>query len=200
LKAARWGLTNGTVPGTNVNSFVFTGVRFELTQPVITSQVGGHFVSQLPSTFFGAIVKLDGESDFPNAGNLSTPDILGAATLTFPQPSAEVFGNLSLSLEPGWYALIFGNGLFGTSGSGAAVRNGADIGMPTYIGYQPGSGVDWIDITADGPNHRFVVNGTAVPEPADFIALALGVFAVFDAVFMRSFFPQLAPISKTNLD
>jgi hypothetical protein len=164
-------LSNGSVPGTNVNSFVYTGVRFELTQSVITSQLGGHFVESFAGDFFGAIVKLDGANDFPNSGNLSTPDVLGAAVLTFPDLSAEVFGDLNLSLNPGWYALVFGSGLFGTNGSGAAVRNGVDIEAPTYIGYQPGSGVTWIDITADGPNHRFIVNGTVVPEPVTSIGI-----------------------------
>jgi hypothetical protein len=173
-------LTNGTVPGTSVNSFVFTGVRFELTQPVLTSQVGGHFVREAAGTFFGAIVALDNANDFPNSGDLSTPDVLGAATLSFPNPSAEVFGNLALSLDPGWYALVFGSGLFGTAGSGAALRNGQDIGTPTYVAYQPNSGVTWIDITPIARNHRFVVQGTIVPEPN-----ALGLISILLVVFLR---------------
>jgi len=83
-------LENGTVPGTNVNKFVFAGVRFELTQPVITTQVGGHFVEEVPGTFFGAIVALDDAGDFPNSADLSTADVLGATTPTYPNPSAEV--------------------------------------------------------------------------------------------------------------
>jgi len=30
--------------GSFVSDFAFTGVRFELTQPVVTTRVGGHFV------------------------------------------------------------------------------------------------------------------------------------------------------------
>jgi hypothetical protein len=174
-------LENGIVPGTNVNGSVFTGVRFKLSQRIITSHVGGHFVERISGTFFGAIVGLDDENDFPDSGDFSTPDVLGAATLAFPNPSAEAFGDLALSLDPGWYALVFGSGLFGTNGSGGAVRNGMDIGGPTYIGYQPGSGVSWIDITPDGPNHRFVVNGSVVPEPntIQMTSLVLVVFLYF---------------------
>lgn len=159
-------LSNGTVPGTNVNSSVYTGVRFELTQPIVTSKVGGHFVERFAGTFFGAIVKLDDESDFPNSTNLSTPDVVGAATLPFPNPSAEVFGNLNVSLNPGWHALVFGSGLFGTTGSGGAVRNGVDIGSPTYIGFDPN--MNWFNLDVlptSFDNHRFVINGTFVPEP-----------------------------------
>ena len=158
----------GAVPGTNVNPFVFPGVRFELTQPVVTSQIGGHFVVEgTAGTFFGAIVRLDDENDFPNSTDLSTPDVLGATTLTFPNPSAEVFGDLNLELDSGWYALVFGGGLFGTSGSGGAVRNGVNIGEPSYIAFDPN--VNWANLDIFGTffdNHRFVVIGSIVPEPS----------------------------------
>jgi hypothetical protein len=166
-------LQNQTVPGTNINSGVFTGVRFELAQPVITSQVGGHFVGGTVGTLFGAIVKLDNASDFPNSGDLSSADVLGAATLTFPIPSAEVFGNLNLSLNPGWYALVFGSGLFGTSGYGGAVRNGTDIGDPSYIGHQPSVWINLDTLPLSFDNHRFVINGVFVPEPSTFVTAVL---------------------------
>lgn len=159
-------LENQTVLGTNVNSAVLTGVRFELTQPAITSQVGGHFAGPTPGTFFGAIVKLDDANNFPDFSDLSTPDVLGATMLTFSNPSAEVFGNLNISLDPGWYALVFGSGLFGTTGYGAAVRNGADIDSPSYVAFNANLG--WFNLdTFQDPvkNHRFVVTGSFVPEP-----------------------------------
>lgn len=161
------GLPQGSVSATNITFSVFTGVRFELTQPVLTAQVGGHFVSTTNGTFFGAIVALDDENDFPDSGDLSTPDVLGAATLTFPVPSAEVFGDLEVSLDPGWYALVFGSGLFGTGSDGAAPRNGMDIDDPMYVGWQPGAGFGWGNL--NNPifrDHRFVIRGSIVPEPA----------------------------------
>lgn len=160
------GIAQGFVAATNVNQFVYPGVRFQLTQPAITSHIGGHFVSQSNGTFFGAIVKLDNDSDYPNSANLSTPDVLGTATLAFPTTSEEVYGGLILSLDPGWYALVFGSGLFGTSGDGAAPRNNPDIGDPAYIGYGPNLGWFNLDILQTSfDNHRFVVRGTVVPEP-----------------------------------
>jgi hypothetical protein len=169
------GIAQGSGPATNISAAVFTGVRFELTRPVATSQVGGHFVSSSGGTFFGAVVSLDDANDFPNSGNLSSPDVLGATALTFPTASAEVHGNLSLALDPGWYALVFGSGLFGATGSGVALRNGTDIGAPSYIAYQPMSGVSWVDITPVFNDHRFLVLGTVVPEPT---AILLGVVPV----------------------
>jgi len=150
-----------------------------LDQPVITHQVGGHFVSGAAGTFFGSIVELDGESDTPDSLDFSTSDFRGATLLDFPAASDEVFGNLSLALDPGWYALIFGSGLFGTNGDGGAVRNGTDLGEPTYIAAQPFSGVsNWVDIASELPNHRFVVQGQIVPEPLA-ISLVLSAYLVY---------------------
>ena len=90
-------------------------------------------------------------------------------SMTFPSPSAEVFGNVSVSLNPGWYAVVFGSGLFGTGGIGAAVRNGADIGNPSYIAFDPNLGWFNLDIFQDFfDNNRFVVKGSFVPEPSTF--------------------------------
>ena len=178
------GVTNGDgVPAANVSASVFNGVRFQLTQPVMTSQVGGHFFANPfnGNSFFGAVVRLENENDFPNSGNLTTPDVLGHTLLTFPSPSAEVFGDLKLSLVPGWYALVFGSGLFGSHGDGAMPLNNPDIGSPTYIGFQPGPGWFNLSILSDVfqfKNYRFVVTGEAIPEPSTIILAACLVLAV----------------------
>ena len=139
------GLTQGAVTASNISSSVFAGVRFQLSQPVVTTQIGGHFVDQANGSFFGAIIELDDQNDFPDSGDLSTPDVLGATSLTFPVPSAEVFGDLTVSLAPGWYALVFGSDLFGSTGDGAAPANNPDIETPVYVAFQPGFG--WSNLT-----------------------------------------------------
>jgi hypothetical protein len=173
------GTTEGSVPSTNVSPNVYVGVRFEITQPVKTEQVGGHFVDDLGGTFFGAVVKLDDASDFPNSEDLSTADVLGVTHLTFPVASAEVYGNLSLSLQPGWHAVVFGTGRFGTSANGGATRNNLDIGDPSYIGFEPN--LKWSNLDIFGSffdNHRFVVIGELVPEPKSIGLFLLGIVAV----------------------
>jgi len=147
--------------GVNVNSEVFQGVRFELPAPAHISRIGGHFVAPHSGTFFGAIVALDAGNDFPDSEDLSTPDVLGAALLTFPVSSAEVFGDLALLLEPGWYALVFGSGLFDATGVGGVPVNNTDIGTPDYIGFMTGFG--WGHRLH---NKRFVVEGMIIPEPS----------------------------------
>ena len=90
----------------------------------MTTRIGGHFVGGFSETdFFGAIVGLTDSLDFPDSLDLSTPDVISASTLTFPDTSDEVFGGLSVNLQPGWYALVFGSGLFGTDGRGSAPKN-----------------------------------------------------------------------------
>jgi hypothetical protein len=168
--------------GAVVSDFVFEGVRFEVNRPSITTQIGGHFVAdpRFDDSFFGAIVRLDDATDYPNSSDLSTSDVLGATSLTFPNPSAEVFGELTVELEPGWYTLVFGSGLFGATGNGGMLLNNPDIGSPSYIGYQPGTG--WYSYTEIGGffnDFRFVVNGEFVPEPTSaaliLIAMSLAI-------------------------
>jgi hypothetical protein len=173
--------------GSFVSDFAYTGVRFELSQRAIATRVGGHFVIDPghDDSFFGAIVRLDNVFDFPNSGDLSTPDVLQETLLTFPDTSTEVFGELALPLDPGWYALVFGSGLFGATGQGGAIANNPDIGSPTYIAHLPSSG--WIEISPpNGPfeNFRFVIEGKVVPEPNCVVLAA--VAATFLLTILRS--------------
>ena len=177
---------DGEVPGANISSTTFNGVRFQVAQPSITTQIGGHFVSPSGGDFFGAIVALEDENDFPDSGDLSASDVLGHAELTFPVDSQEVFGDLSLFLDPGWYALVFGSGLFGTVNSGAMPLNNLDIEEPSYIAYVSSR---WKNLApADGfafKNYRFIVSGTIVPELSTF---SLAILASLSAVaYKRTF-------------
>lgn len=170
------------VLGANVNNNAFVGVRLQLTQPVRTTEIGGHFVG-LPdnTTFFGAVVALDGPTDFPDSNDLSTPDVLGSTLLGFPEPSAEVFGSLDLQLDPGWYALIFGSGVLSANGDGAALLNNTDIGSPDYIGFLSGFG--W---GRRLPGKRFVVNGIIIPEPTS-VVLAVAASFVLLSLYRHRF-------------
>jgi hypothetical protein len=163
--------------GSNVSPTVFVGVRFRIDQPVVTNQIGGHFVKTVGTneTFFGAIVSLLDENDFPDSANLSTPDVVGGTLLSFPEISNEVFGTMSMQLLPGWYALVFGSGQLGATGSGVALVNGLDIHDPEYIAFQPGPGFGWSNLEGFLSNFRFVVEGSIVPEPPSIAILALGL-------------------------
>ena len=54
------------------------------------------------------------------------------------------------------------------------MRNGTDIGNPTYIVAQPFSGIsEWIDFTSDLPNHRFVISGRIIPEASSVVLASM---------------------------
>jgi hypothetical protein len=155
--------------GTNVNDESFMGTRFRVDQTWITNRIGGHFVGGPgEESFFGAIVSLTSSTDVPDSDDLSTLDVLGVAKMLFPAPSAEIFGDISVMLRPGWYAVVFGSGRFGATGKGAAVFNGVDIADPAYIAW---GSEGWFNPPDFFDNHRFVVEGTVVPEPASFSLL-----------------------------
>lgn len=160
---------DGVVPASNVVWFNYVGARFQVSETSLITEVGGHFVGGFQQdSFFGAIIRLDSATDFPDSGDLSSTDVIGVAHLSFPHPSDEIFGELSVKLEPGWYAVVFGSALFQTDGRGGAVRNGEDIGLPSYINWQPSNG--WFNLTDLGfeglGNLRLVVKGRVIPEPA----------------------------------
>ena len=146
---------------------IFVGIRFFSDQPIVIDRVGGHFLGfEGGDTFFAAIVQLDGEQDLPDSSDLSTPDVLATSILHWPTLSAEVFADMSIQLAPGWHAVIFGSGLFGAEGNGAAMANAAEPLSSGYISWQPiVPAPGWYDVAPLEHNYRFVVEGRVVPEP-----------------------------------
>jgi hypothetical protein len=152
------------------------------------THIGGHFVSNEDDegkTIFGAIVPLLGSSSFPVLSRDDFSSALGATKVVLPGRSADVFGELALRLDPGWYAVVFGSGLFGAdSYGGSALRTNRDVGVPNRITSQPGYGwLNMSDVLPSFINYRFVVQGVAIPEPSTSILLALVACACF--VFRR---------------
>jgi hypothetical protein len=167
-ESATLGLTN-QLSGVSVADNQFVGVRFQLGAPVVASQIGGHFVGA--SQFFGAIVKLDSMSDFPDTLNLSSPDVLAHTLLHFPAPSADVDASIGpVTLTPGVYALVFGSGLFGATGGGAAPRDNTPVGSPSYFYWTAGNPTYLDDFNNNLTNTRFFLNGLAVDAPLPAVA------------------------------
>lgn len=158
-------LDSQDISASNVASFNYVGVRFEIGSTTAITQIGGHFIGGFSEdTFFGAIIALADGSDFPNSDDLSTPDVIGVTSMNFPHPSAEVYGGLQRTLDPGWYAVVFGTQRFGATGRGSAMRNGTDIGSPSYIAWQPENG--WFEQSDFFADYGFVVEGRVIPEPS----------------------------------
>lgn len=175
------------IPARNILPNVFQGVRFNLPTPVRVERVGGHLIGfglggvaeGERGTIFGAIVALNSRTDLPDSPDLSTSDVLETTLIDLPEFSDDVYGELSLSLDAGWYALVFGGGLFGADfelGIGASLQNNVDIGDdPSYIGIQaPRMYGEWVVKSSSSANQRFVVEGSIIPEPST-LSLLFGV-------------------------
>ncbi len=188
------------VPGTAIGPRL-TGVRFELLERTQVTRIGGHFIQSPISqteTIFGAVVALEHGTDFPDSTDLSTPDVLGSTSILLPSLSNNVAGSLSLDLKPGWYALVYGSGLFGTEGSGVALGGSSSeanssyfIGALTIILGNPVDQADqpiqldfWRTSPSSFSNQRFFVEGTAVPEPSSMTVLTFSV--VLTMAFRRA--------------
>jgi hypothetical protein len=170
FQSATMGPTTSDVIGNPVLDTQALGVRFELQQPVVAERIGAHLLRhEIPA--FGSvpasIVRLTGATDYPDSTNRSTPDFLATAFLTPPRPSNDVTAPIGpLTLEPGWYALLFGD--WRNTGSHAvAVRGNPVVGNPTYCsGGFPDPPPFFHDHGPGVSSERYFLLGEVIPEPA----------------------------------
>jgi hypothetical protein len=155
----------------------FLGWRFQLNSTFQVTEIGGHlsgsFFSRGNNQIFGAIVSLSAPNALPQGDPFQPGEVVASTTFTPSFPSSDVTVPLSVTLNPGNYALIFGSGLFGASGEGFMPYNNTNLSDPqSYIRWPatilgiPAS-VPWIN--EGGSPFRFVVQGesdtsTSVPE------------------------------------
>lgn len=168
--------TTGLSSGSAISSGSYLGSQFELSQTTKITGIGGHMFAA-HGNMFGAIVSLDPGLMKPSF----LPSELEANTLAHTVfnaglPSADYIAPISVVLGPGNYAVIFGSGLFGSSGLGGMPGNNTPIAGTSFFasggfGVIDGTHV-WHDAQTD-PNLRFVVEGVSrVPLPP-----ALSLFA-----------------------
>jgi len=129
--------------GKSVNYRYFMGARFHVEQKIEVESIGGYFApisagTSDPGDIFGAIIALDDQYDMPDSLDLSTPDVVGHTIVDIDWgpvtlESRDYTASLPVTLEPGWYALIFGSDLFGATYGTAAVGPHIEVGTPDYI-------------------------------------------------------------------
>ncbi len=186
--------TTGQTGGLLIDSSEYLAARFQTSQAFTLTSVQIHVDhsggAEGNGLIFAAIVPLANLSAFPNAGSpglIADDNPVEVQTFTTPTFSAVVTIPFSASLPAGTYAVVFGSGEFGATGSGAAPVNGTDIGTPSY--FFRNSANDFFNGITN--NAYYVVNGTqvqaaAAPEPG---SLALvGLAALFLTGRTRRYF------------
>jgi hypothetical protein len=162
--------TTGQSGGYTLYASQWLGSRFSLSSTTEITAIGAHLYGT--GTYFGAIVSLSSPGALPVGSPFSFGEVVASTTFTGPGPSVDLSVPLSVMLGPGDYALIFGSGLFGTSGFGAMPGNNANIGSPTYFFW---NGSSWSN--GGFSSARFVVYSSVVPvpEPSTLALLGLGL-------------------------
>jgi hypothetical protein len=141
----------------------YLGARFSLASTANVTDVGGHLFGNGDGSLFAAILQLSAPGALPS-GNPFDGTTLATTTFLPPVSSADVSIPLSVTLGPGDYALVFGSGWFGATGSGRMPNNNVDLPPASYFYW---NALPWHDGAIS--QIRFVVYGdlvgTAVPEP-----------------------------------
>jgi hypothetical protein len=159
----------------------FLGWRFEVDNTLQVTDIGGHLASF--GSIFGTLVSLNNPNALPQGSPFLPEEILASTTFVAGFPSSDITTPLSVTLAPGNYALIFGTGLFGATGTGFMPSNNFDLPGASYFIWgtlNPGDSIAWRN-TPSG-NARFVVRGETVDviEPSSLlgIGMVLGIGAI----------------------
>jgi hypothetical protein len=163
--------------GTTGNSLFF-GADFTVSASTNISAIGAAFGDTANTAsggaIFGAIVKVDPSTGLPTQSLENLASItLGEVAFT-PTQDGDTTAALSLNLQAGTYAVVFGSGLFGTTGV-ADLLAGEDIsGSPSVFEDLFGSSSSSGSFgTASESDVRLFVD--AVPEPASMALLGAGL-------------------------
>jgi hypothetical protein len=172
--------TTGQYGGSAVGTSQYVGVRFQATATAYVLELGGHFGGIPEASIFGAIAEISGPTGLPNLSALDTdPAVIGSSVFAVPRASEVVWAPLSAELQSGqWYALIFGGGLFGSTGNAYAPY--VDVSENTFVSsfwYSPTNGfLGQVDSTLG----YFGIRGApvSVPEPGTLSLLGAGLLTI----------------------
>ncbi|APZ90894.1 cadherin-like domain-containing protein [Fuerstiella marisgermanici] len=155
---------------TSLNAQNYYGFRFELTEATTIERVGGNFQFFSGTGPFAAIVALDSQADFPDAEDLSTPDVVATAVIPLAyQDDGEKSAEINADLQPGWYAVMFGTEQFGSTGITGVYLNSAPVDGTTFIHSQP-----------EVPRFLTPTPASKIPNSRLFVTLEGGAFVPTD--------------------
>ncbi|MBW8040175.1 MAG: hypothetical protein FVQ85_09275 [Planctomycetes bacterium] len=149
----------GQLSGWGIDSVWFMGSRFYIGQDVQVTAIGGHMVEWTAGDFFGVIVSLDSAGDLPDGYPFFTSEVVASTVFDPGMPSSDFRTPLAVTLTPGYYALIFGSGRFGSMGGVGALPYAGQTNRPgaSFILWD---GFNWWNSASD--RARFVVEGIIV--------------------------------------
>lgn len=164
LETAPLGTSNG---GTAISASQHLGARFELSSPTLVSGVGGHVKSHGTEgenrTIFVAAVPVGGPMGFPSDTTLS--QAVFAITLDppynlvgpYPYQVQETILPSNFVVPAGHYAVVFGSGQFGATGSAWMPVSGPIQSLPWFFSMNRYIGDYWRNLNEQPM--RFVVEG-----------------------------------------
>jgi len=142
----------------------FIGASFQIASAQDVQSIGGYFTEFSSGSIFGAIIALPS----PNALPTASIDSLALAHVVFTPNGTDQLVNLAVHLNPGSYALVFGSGLFGATGTSGLVSFQDAVGATLFSG----AGTSFASFDGTDVRMRLVA---AVPEPSEMALMLAGL-------------------------
>ena len=148
----------GQFEGYLVDETQFIGARFYVDRRLEVTQIGGHIAQGIfGADFFGAIVSLSGPGDLPDGYPFTAGDVVASTVFDPGYFSSDYRTPLSVELNPGYYALVFGTDALGSTNGYGMMPFAGQTSYPSasYFVYWPGFG--WLPVESN--DTRFVIEG-----------------------------------------
>ena len=147
----------------------FIGSRFYVSETTEVTAIGGHFVEDNWLNIFGAIVTLDDGYDLPSGLPFRSWEVVAFTYFRTPGSSSDIRVPLEITLQPGWYGLVFGAGEFGLSRNAVSLMPGG--GQTAYQGssffFWDGLWEMWFNTAFPSGPPRFVVESIPAIPPTE---------------------------------
>ena len=162
----------------------FIGTCLYLEESIHVQSIGASvYGTSDDTTLFMALISMESSSSLPTGNPLTEEEVLAHTTLNIGTELNDYWATMDISLAPGYYGLVIGSGLYGTTGVGAMPNNNYDHLFSEYFSWtsvSPYNPYDPIPLADDGTwyaggdGYRFLMQGDVIPEPSTFLLLLTG--------------------------